>query len=689
MFNRLTGWAVLATVFFYMTLGSSSRSQVLSPDDTARKFRPNEVIVEIRTGASIDDVNQRNHTTTIRRIYGTNYYRLGIPKDVKEANWIERLKADVDVLDAWLNPVVTSPFTAMSRSIMSFPDGFVGPGRTAQEYQAQFEALDQLLKLGDSHLRSTGQGITVAVIDTGIDLNHPVLASRMWTDERDSGDIAEDGIDNDNDGLIDDYRGWDFIGNDNDPTETAADPRTTVAGHGTFIAGLIAQVAPDCRIIPIRAFTPLGESDEFTVAEAIKYAADHDAQVINLSFGSPEDSPVLREAIYYAARKNVLVAAAGNENTAQPPQYPANISESVIGVAAVEMTDHRAYFSNYGSAVSVNAPGCQLISAYPGGGYASWSGTSFSTPMVVSQAALIIAFECEASETREVIENTALPIDFLNPGYEGMLGRGRIQPLEALQSLLLNPLMDATVDFRSNVEMSPVAGGTLASAEASILVSGSTQELRIGAQGLEPRSRYQILIDGVLHPAGWLISSSFGAIDARLSNESSGAELLPDPLDPVTGIGLIELRDEKNNLILAGSFDSSSTEMAPEQSLFKEALLMTPGSVSSVAGKARIEVDSIRESLSINVERLTTGSGYQILVDGINLGQVNALSRLLPSGFAKITYTSDESSGHLLVEALRPAINIGEVRVLNLSGQTVAIGVFRSDIEGISAAGNR
>jgi subtilisin family serine protease len=330
MSKKLTVWTLLLTVLFYAGSGPKYRAQILSPNDSVQRFRPDEIIVEIIPGASISDVNQRNQTTTIRRIYGTNYYRLRIPVDVKENTLIEKLKSDPDVIDAWRNTVLTSPFTSMSRSIMSFPDGWVNPNRTAQEYQSQFQIFDQVLKLGDAHLRSTGQGTVVAVIDTGVDLNHPVLASRIWTDDPHYGEVANDGIDNDNDGLIDDYRGWDFIANDNNPTEVAADPRLTVAGHGTFIAGLIAQVAPDSRIMPVRAFTPQGDSDEFTVAEAIKYAADHGANVINLSFGSREDFHVLREAIEYAQRKSVLVAAAGNENASQPPQYPANITETVI-----------------------------------------------------------------------------------------------------------------------------------------------------------------------------------------------------------------------------------------------------------------------------------------------------------------------------------------------------------------------
>lgn len=676
MSKKLTVLAVLVMILFYAGSGPTYRAQTLSPNDSLQKFRPNEVIVEIEPGASISDVNQRNQTTTIRRIYGTNYYRLRIPLEVKEDDWIERLKSDPDVLDARLNPVVTSPFTSMSRSIMSFPDGFVNPNRKVNEYQSQLQIFEEVLKLGDAHLRSTGEGTVVAIIDTGVDISHPVLASRIWTDDTEGGEIPNDGIDNDHDGLIDDYRGWDFIGNDNNPTEVAADPRLTVAGHGTFIAGLIAQVAPDSRIMPIRAFTPDGDSDEFTVSEAIKYAFDHGANVINLSFGSPEDFHVMREAIDYVQRRSIMVAAAGNENSSQPPQYPANITDAVIGVAAVNMNDQRAYFSNYGRSVSLTAPGCLLISTYPGDKYASWSGTSFATPIVVSEAALMLAYGAEAMEARAMIEDTCVNIDELNPGFEGQLGRGRISPLDALQSFITNSFVNGNDDLQSDLILHPVDLGSFASGEARIRVSGSAQELRISASGLNPRQRYKIVVNGVVHPAGLLVSSSFGALDTLLSNQASGDSLLPSPLYPVTTISSVEVRNDKDHVILTGTLDNASNSNLPDVSVSKEALLVTTGALSAVTGKAQIEVNSVRESLSIRVEGLTSGDKYQVVVDGISLGAMTAGSRSAQPGFAKITYTSDGSSGNLLIQSLRPAVNISNVKILYLSGQVFAQGSF-------------
>src|SRR5262249_29821893 len=194
----------------------------------------------------------------------------------------------------------------------------------------------------------------------------------------------------------------------NQPYESWGNPRKTVAGHGTFVAGLIALVAPDCRIMPIKAFTPQGYSSVFLIAASIKFATDHGANIINLSCGSTEDSQLLRDAISYARAQGVLIfAAAGNEGVSNHPEYPATLIDDVVGVGAVDDQGVRASFSNYGSGVDLVAPGVKIISAYPEGNYALWNGTSFSTPLVAASAALVLAMDADATHTRDTIETTA------------------------------------------------------------------------------------------------------------------------------------------------------------------------------------------------------------------------------------------------------------------------------------------
>jgi thermitase len=200
--------------------------------------------------------------------------------------------------------------------------------------------------------------------------------------------------------------------------------------HGTLTVGVIAAIAPDAMIMPLRAFDDSGNADYFVLAKAIRYAANHGAQVINMSFGTLDNSKSIKNAIDYAKGKGViLVASAGNSNTSAP-QYPAAYS-GVLTTAATNLSDVKASFSNYGSSVYVDAPGVNLILPYPGGYYALVSGTSFSSPEVAATAALVRSIR--SSGVSSSISNTAINIDSRNPNYRYQLGNGRIDVFRAVK----------------------------------------------------------------------------------------------------------------------------------------------------------------------------------------------------------------------------------------------------------------
>jgi subtilisin family serine protease len=158
------------------------------------------------------------------------------------------------------------------------------------------------------------------------------------------------------------------------------------------------------------------------VAKAIRYAAKNGAHVINLSLGFGEDSKDVRAAIDFAIKRNVVVvASAGNSNSTQA-QFPAALP-NVIGVAASDFYDHKAAFSNYGSSVFVTAPGVAIITAYPNG-YAVASGTSFSSPIVAAEAALIRSLTVNG--IAGTVETSVVNIDSLNSSFAGLLGSGRV-----------------------------------------------------------------------------------------------------------------------------------------------------------------------------------------------------------------------------------------------------------------------
>jgi len=186
-------------------------------------------------------------------------------------------------------------------------------------------------------------------------------------------------------------------------------------------------------IMPLRAFDDAGQTTTFIVAKAIRYAVDQGADVINMSFGLAAPSVTVQNAINYAASKNVvLVASAGNDNMNQP-QYPAAYT-NVISVAATDLNDMKAPFSNYGSTVFVSAPGVNVIAPYPGGHYAAVSGTSFAAPSVAALAALILDKEkTTASGVKDYITRGAVNINQLNAAYAQALGVGRIDLFKSIR----------------------------------------------------------------------------------------------------------------------------------------------------------------------------------------------------------------------------------------------------------------
>ena len=237
--------------------------------------------------------------------------------------------------------------------------------------------------------------IVVAVIDSGIDATLPDLAGCLWTN---SDEIAGNGIDDDGNGYIDDLHGWDF--RDNDATSLSG---TAIHWHGTFVAGLIVAqpdsneatgVAPDVRVMDLRFLDTRNQfygRDWEMFAEAIDYAVDNDADIINLSIYCNGTPPaVLERAIRRADQAGVLVVGIAGNNGSNTVCYPGSYS-SVIAVSATDQDDHLASFSNYGTQVAVCAPGDSVISLYPGGEIAEGSGTSFAAPHVSAALALILS----------------------------------------------------------------------------------------------------------------------------------------------------------------------------------------------------------------------------------------------------------------------------------------------------------
>lgn len=240
----------------------------------------------------------------------------------------------------------------------------------------------------------TGNGIVVAVVDSGVDYTHPDLDGNIW---RNADEIAGNGIDDDRNGYIDDIRGWDFVASDNNPMDMS------FKGHGTHIAGAIAAerndfgitgVAPNAKIMPVRVLDAFGGGSLNNIAAGIRYAADNGANVINLSLGGDFSSNQVNDAIQYANNKgSVVVMAAGNEGNNQP-SYPARNADSLgIAVGSIDVRGRMADSSNRAGSRPLDylvAPGVDISSTIPDDDYKVESGTSMATPQVAGVAALVL-----------------------------------------------------------------------------------------------------------------------------------------------------------------------------------------------------------------------------------------------------------------------------------------------------------
>lgn len=254
-----------------------------------------------------------------------------------------------------------------------------------------------------------GAGVNVAVVDTGMDIRHPQLSNRVMVN---TNEVAGNGIDDDHNGLIDDYYGFDYANNKG----LTADNQY----HGTHVAGIIAAyhtdaaagahnyvqgTAPESKILPLAFLDKNGEGSMSTGVTAIKYAVSRGVRVINASWGGSGCSRTLRDTIEALDAKNVLfVAAAGNDslNIDRSKEYPASFELAAqITVGATGNHDIMADYSNYGAhSVHIFAPGTAIISTIPGAQAASLSGTSMATPFVTAAAALLLSAEPTATNAQ-------------------------------------------------------------------------------------------------------------------------------------------------------------------------------------------------------------------------------------------------------------------------------------------------
>jgi subtilisin family serine protease len=351
-----------------------------------------------------------------------------------------------------------------------------------------------------------GAGVTVAVIDTGVDLGHPDLAGRV--------DTAND---------------YDFANDD----ATAQDDH----GHGTHVAGIIgatlnnrlgvAGVANQCTILPVKVLSASGSGYSSDVADGIRWAADHGAKVINLSLGGDSYSSTMNAAVQYAVGKDCVVVAASGNSGQNGVIYPAGF-DNVIGVGATGSGDALASFSNYGSKVDVTAPGVSVYSSLLGGTYGSMSGTSMASPHAAGVVALIRAKNPTWSRDQAEYQLIATAQDLGTAGRDDYFGYGRVRANDAAGTSVpvgsrapsqggatelsiptvssARPLHGRTASFTSR--LTPAAGATAGTAKlylyrwehktVRVKVGGTWKRVRVGYWRLRSTRTMSARSDGRL-----------------------------------------------------------------------------------------------------------------------------------------------------------------------------------------------
>jgi subtilisin family serine protease len=326
--------------------------------------------------------------------------------------------------------------------------------------------------------------VIVAVLDTGIDLDHPDLVNQLW---QNAGEIPGNGVDDDANGYTDDLNGYDFAGDGWFPRPGAEDPvpEDLYVGHGTHVSGTIAAQqdndegisgeAPGVKIMAVRALGGiLGAGYSSDIAESIIYAADNGAKVINMSLGGTAKSLTEYSALQYAWDHNVFIAAAaGNDgDSGNSLNYPAAYVFA-MSVGATDSADNIAPFSTHNEFVEVSAPGVEILSTVPGGAYESaiWSGTSMATPHAAGLAGLLYSQypDLKNWQARRMLQGGA--IDRGASGWDEFFGFGRADCESLLETTV--PSQDVLkiitppegVTFRSDALVSglwnPVSGAVI------------------------------------------------------------------------------------------------------------------------------------------------------------------------------------------------------------------------------------
>ena len=479
----LIAFVLIMLIISGIYAGQNDTGQFLYPQ---RDYVPNEVIVRFKDEkkAALNAFLSRYRTEEIEKVFSSgkkgmgsshleNVYRIILTEDVDVEKICHEMSKQPNVVYA--EPNYVGHFCSTFPNDLSFSNQWAlhNTGQTGGVADADVDAPEAW---GDE---TGNENVVIAVIDTGIDYNHPDLAANIW---HNPGETADNGIDDDSNGYVDDVTGWDFVSvpdsyvhEDEDPGPGDNDPLDR-HGHGTNLAGIIAAVGNNglgisgmtwqCKLMPVRMGYRRTDNtagcSSSDAASAIEYAAENSADVINLAWIFRSGPQVVRDAIEYAyARGAVIVASVGNDDS-ETIVFPSSMDE-VISVAGSDDKDNRAVWklcqpplpgegSNYGIGIDVAAPGMDILTTALGSSYVNVHGTSASAGLTSGLAGLILSQDTSFTNQRvkEIIYSSA----DANISPDQYIGRARINAGNALK---IHAVPCAEID---NIDDMDVISGT-------------------------------------------------------------------------------------------------------------------------------------------------------------------------------------------------------------------------------------
>ncbi len=469
---------ILATVFILTQIIYAQETVFIKFKDTKSiKILKNEIETGLAQELSLNELGYHQEFTQVKPNYLIN--NIGFSRifrfDFRNKNVKDRIlrkirsKFSVEYIQENQN-----------YSIDNAPNDSLAAQQWALEKTGALQTFELIAQLGIQL-----NDILVAVIDTGIDDDHPDLSSKIYLNEgeigidEDGNDKRFNGIDDDNNGYIDDFKGFDFVDKslnidipgDKDYKDWDNNPDDE-NGHGTSVAGIIsaqanngigvAGFAPNVKILNLRAFDATGNGEDDDVASAIIYAVIAGAKVINMSFGDDKFSYLLHDAIKFAYDNGVILVGSSGNSSSELPHYPSSFSE-VISVGASDENDFVGSFSNYGSTLDLVAPGVDIYTTIKDGEYGSISGTSAAAPFVSAASANILGFkDFGIQEVKQMLKSSADDINA--PGWDLRSGAGRLNIFKIVTSFspgiikINKPLQDyATYEDSLQINVSVIS----------------------------------------------------------------------------------------------------------------------------------------------------------------------------------------------------------------------------------------